>query len=254
MHIKTHRTHQILAKDSLFQLIDAYVPKLEERSIFVITSKVVSLCEGSIVEKKEAESKNDLIRKSADAYLDCEDEAGISSSLLLTIKNNILIPSAGIDESNGDGMYILYPENVQQSASSIWKYLRNRDKIQQLGVLITDSHTTPMRRGVMGIGLGWCGFKPLYNYKGKSDCFGLPLDVTMRNNLDGLAAAAVFCMGEGNEQTPFAVVTDVPQIEFQLQPPTLEEVQEVSLPMNEDLYAPLLQKARWIFKNEHESP
>ncbi len=252
MHIKTYRTHQITTKDSLFQIIDAYVPRLEEQSVFVITSKIISLCEGNIVKKEEVESKEALIQKSADAYLDYKDEVMNPYSIQLTVKNNILIPSAGIDESNGDGVYILYPKNIQQSATSIWEYVRNRDKLRKLGILITDSHTTPMRRGVIGIGLGWCGFKPLYNYIGKPDCFGVPLRVTMRNNLDGLAAAAVFCMGEGNEQTPFAVVTNAPKIEFQLEPPAYAEVQGLSIPMDEDLYAPLLKNARWIFKNQQE--
>ncbi len=78
--------------------------------------------------------------------------------------------------------------------------------------------------------------------------FGTPLRVTMRNNLDGLAAATVFCMGEGNEQTPFAIVTKAPKIEFQQEPPTEAEVQELSIPMNEDLYGPLLKNARWVFQ------
>ncbi|MBX9744738.1 MAG: coenzyme F420-0:L-glutamate ligase [Chlamydiales bacterium] len=251
MHIKTYKTHKITEKDSLFHLIDSYVPKLKERSIFVVTSKIISLCEGSIVEKKEVESKEALIQKSADAYLNSEDQVMNPCSIQLTIKNNILIPSAGIDESNGNGVYILYPKNIQQSAASIWEYVRYRDELQELGVLITDSHPTPMRRGVIGIGLGWCGFRPLYNYIGKPDCFGLPLQVTMRNNLDGLAAATVFCMGEGNEQTPFAVVTNAPKLEFQLEPPVSNEVQGLSIPMDEDLYAPLLKNASWIFKNHH---
>ena len=246
MHIKTYKTHVITPKDSLFQLIDAYLPKLEEQSIFVITTKIISLCEGSIVRKEEVASKEALIQQSADAYLDEET----FHSIQLTIKNNILIPSAGIDESNGNGVYILYPKDIQQSATLIWEYVRQRDNLQELGILITDSHTTPMRRGVMGIGLGWCGFKPLYNYIGKPDCFGTPLRVTMGNNLDSLAAAAVFCMGEANEQTPFAVITDAPKIEFQTQPPTDAEVQGLSIPMDEDLYAPLLKNAPWVFNNQ----
>lgn len=249
MDIKTYKTHKITTKDSLCALINSYVPTLQERSIFVVTSKIVSLCEGSIIEKKEVVSKEALIQQSADAYLESKNQGLNPYCIQLTIKNNILIPSAGIDESNGNGVYILYPKNVQQSATYIWEHLRSRDGLQELGVLITDSHTTPMRRGVIGIGLGWCGFKPLYNYIGKTDCFDLPLRVTMRNNIDGLAAAAVFCMGEGNEQTPFAVATNAPNIEFQLNPPTSAEVEEVSIAMDKDLYAPLLSHAAWIFKN-----
>jgi dihydrofolate synthase / folylpolyglutamate synthase len=246
MHIKTYKTHKITIEDSLIPLIDAYIPQLEEGSIFVITSKIISLCEGNVVKKEEVSSKETLIQKQADAYL---NEASASHSIQLTIKNNILIPSAGIDESNGNGVYVLYPKNIQQSAVAIWEYVRNRDKIQELGVLITDSQVIPMRRGVIGIGLGWCGFKSLYNYIGKLDCFDFPLRLTMKNNLDALSAAAVFCMGEGNEQTPFAVVTNAPKIEFQSTPPTDAEVKEISIPMEEDLYASLLKNAQWIFKN-----
>ncbi|MFI5342715.1 MAG: coenzyme F420-0:L-glutamate ligase [Chlamydiales bacterium] len=253
MYIKTYKTHPITTGDSLTGLIDAYIPQLKERSIFVITSKIVSLCEGSIVEKRDVASKEALIRQSADAYLDEENESIIPSAFQLTIKNKILIPSAGIDESNGNGVFILYPKNIQQSAIAIWEYVRQRDKIQQLGVLITDSHTTPMRRGVIGIGLGWCGFKPLYNYIGKPDCFGNPLRITMANHLDALAAAAVFCMGEGNEQTPFALIADAAKIEFQSAPPTDAEIQELSIPMEEDLYAPLLKNVRWKKINSRQT-
>ncbi|MDR2540089.1 MAG: coenzyme F420-0:L-glutamate ligase [Chlamydiales bacterium] len=251
MHIKTYRTHQITTKDSLVQVIDAYVPKLKEQSILVITSKIISLCEGSIVSKEEIESKKVLVQELADAYLNDENEKTNPYSIQLTIKNHMLIPSACIDESNGNGTYVLCPKNTQQSAIFIWEHIRNRDKIQELGILITDSYPLPMRRGVIGISLGWCGFKPLYNYIGKHDCFGAPLHVTMRNNLDGLAAAAVFCMGEGNEQTPFAVMTNAPKIEFQLEPPVDAEIQERSIPIHEDLYAPLLKNTNWIFKNQH---
>lgn len=250
MQIKTYRTHPITTSDLLPHLINSYVPRLTEKSILVITSKIISLCEGSVVAKDKVDSKEALVRQSADAYLDDADTSKPAHAVQLTIKNNILIPAAGIDESNGNGLYILYPKNIQHSAVAIWEYIRERYKIQKLGVLITDSHTTPMRRGVMGIGLGWCGFKPLYNYIGKPDCFGATLRVTMTNNLDSLAAAAVFCMGEGNEQTPFAVITEAPKIEFQDSPPTADEVEEISIPLEEDLYLPLLKNARWVFRNQ----
>ncbi len=246
MHIKTYKTHPVRVNDSLLTLIDTYLPPAQEKSIFVITSKIISLCEGSVVEKGNFFSKEALVRQSADAYLD--DENKRSHAIQLTIKNKILIPSAGIDESNGNGGYILYPKDIQRSAISIWEHVRKRDNLQDLGVLITDSHTTPMRRGVIGIGLGWCGFKPLYNYIGKPDCFGYTLRVTMSNHLDALAAAAVFCMGEGDEQTPFAMITGDVKVAFQSSPPTDGEIEEISIPMEEDIYAPLLENVRWIFK------
>ncbi len=245
MEINVYKTCAIKPNDSLFAMIDAYIPPIPEGSIVVVTSKIISLCEGCIV-PKESVSKEELVRQSADAYLDLKEPSN-PHSIQITIKNNILIPTAGIDESNGEDVYILYPRDIQASAARIWEYIRARDQINALGVLITDSHTTPMRRGVTGIALGWCGFKPLYSYIGKPDCFGKPLRVTMVNILDALAASAVFCMGEGNEQTPFAIIGNAPKIEFQDRPPVLEEIDELTIPMEEDLYAPLLKNGAWVF-------
>lgn len=247
MQIKTIKTHRITPKESLFQILDTYVPSIQEKEIVMITSKIISLCEGRIVTKNSAVSKETLIKQCADAYLSVQEKDN-PYGIQLTIKNNILIPSAGIDESNGNGWYILYPEDVQKSAVAIWEHLRMRDGIQHIGVVITDSHTTPMRRGVIGIGLGWCGFNPLYSYIGKPDCFGNPLKVTMVNILDALSVSSVFCMGEGDEQTPFSIISHAPKIEFQDRPPTIAEIKEITIPMEEDLYAPLLKQGGWIFK------
>jgi len=231
---------------SLLSLLDDGLPKLTEHSIVAITSKVISLCEGRIIHKSPEVNKKNVIQEEAEAYL--EDEGENPYNISLTIKNNILIPSAGIDESNGENIYILYPENIQASAVKIWNFLRERDHLQNIGVLITDSHTMPLRRGVTGIGLGWCGFKALKSYVGTPDCFGNLLKVTQVNNLDALAAAAVYAMGEGNEQTPFAVIRNLPAIEFQTRPPNQEEITAITIPLEEDLYAPLLRKGKWVLK------
>lgn len=37
-------------------------------------------------------------------------------------------------------------------------------------------------------------------------------------------------------------------IEFQDRPPTFEEIDGFTIPMKEDLYAPLLKQGTWIFK------
>lgn len=248
MNIKTHKTHAILPNESLLAIIDSYLPPLGENTIVVITSKIISLCEGSVVDKSTGISKTTLIRESADAYLKREDHQS-PHEVELTIKNNILIPSAGIDESNGNGFYILYPSNIQKSAKSLWDHLRKRDRVSHLGIIVSDSHSTPLRRGVVGIGLGWCGFSPLYSYIGKPDCFKTPLKMTKVNVLDSLTAAAVFCMGEGNEQTPLATITNAPKVEFLDRSPSKEETEEFCMTMENDLYAPLLKNDRWVFKS-----
>jgi putative folate metabolism gamma-glutamate ligase len=228
---------------SLWALLESCLPRLTEHIVVAITSKIISLCEGRVVQKSPEVDKKKLIQQEADVYLEETEENLYNISL--TIKNRLLIPNAGIDESNGENAYILYPENIQRTATEMWHFLREKHQVKNLGILITDSHTTPLRRGVTGIGLGWCGFSALKNYRGTPDCFGNKLKVTQVNNLDALAAAAVYVMGEGNEQTPFATIQGFSTLEFQQYPPTEAEIKAVSISLEEDLYAPLLTKAKW---------
>ena len=95
-------------------------------------------------------NKDDLIKQEADLLLKTEENL---YNIYLTIKNGLLIPSAGIDESNVDGVYVLYPLDVWHVTERVWRYLLAKHNIETLGVIITDSHTTIMRRGVTGIAL-----------------------------------------------------------------------------------------------------
>lgn len=230
--------------ESLEDVLDQYLSDLNEGDIIAITSKIVSLCQGRAIEQSLI-SKLDLIKQEADSILYAKHNP---YDLYLTIKNNILIPSAGIDESNGNGVYILYPKKVQSVAHTIWQYLRKKFSCMNLGVIITDSHTTPMRRGVTGITLGWCGFEPLYSYINKPDIYGNLMHVTQSNILDALATTAVFVMGEGCEQTPLAVISGAPKISFVSRPPTVQEEKSIAISMTEDLYSPLLMAAKWVVK------
>lgn len=247
MHIEVIKTHRIQCGESINLILDHYIPALEEQSILAISSKIISISQGRVVAKSEHD-KETLVRQEADAVI---DSAYQNYGVYLTIKNNRLIPSAGIDESNGDGVYILYPRNIQEIAFSLWTDLRKKHAIEHLGIIITDSHVTPLRRGVIGIALGWCGFEALYSYIGKLDIYGQPLRVTQINLLDALATSAVLMMGEGCEQTPLALIRNAPKLNFLLRPPTSQEEQDISIPMHEDLYAPLFMEL-WRTNKELE--
>lgn len=238
MHVQAIRTHRISWGESLNDILDVYVTSLEERSVLAITSKLVSVCQNRRVSPSDT-NKKQLIQQEADAILD------ITSPYPLTIKHNRLIPSAGIDESNADGHYILYPENIQTTLVNAWQHLRMHHKVKELGVIMTDSSTLPLRQGVVGIGLGWCGFEPLYNYVGQPDMDGRPLAVTSINLLDAIAATAVWCMGEGAEQTPLAIIQSPPFVSFLNRPPFPEEEDQVCINAKDDLYAPLLKNFKY---------
>lgn len=242
MQVKAIKTHRIEPNQSLDEILHQYITDVVEEDLIVITSKIISICQGRIVNKDQI-SKYDLIRQEAELILETKQNP---YHLYLTIKNGILIPSAGIDESNVNNVYVLYPKNIQETAINIWQSFRAKYHIKKLGVLITDSHTTIMRTGVTGIALGWCGFSPLYSYINKPDIYGKKLRVTQVNILDSLATAAVFVMGEGNEQTPLAVIKEAPKINFLDRPPTAQEEKSITISIEEDLYAPLLLSGNWL--------
>ncbi len=63
--------------------------------------------------------------------------------------------------------------------------------------------------------------------------------------LDGLAASAVLLMGEGCEQTTIAVLSDIPFVKFYDRNPTEEELSELKIAIEDDVYAPLLKGVKW---------
>lgn len=225
----------------LIELLDAHLPAVGERSVLAITSKVVALCEGRAIPVGEIE-KAALVRREAERYLPPETSR---YGITLTIKRNVLIPSAGIDESNAAGHYVLWPADPQRTANEVRAYLTRRFSLAEVGVVITDSKTTPLRWGVTGVGIAHSGFAALNNYVGRPDLFGKPLAVTRVNVMDGLAGAAVLVMGEGSEGTPLALIDDLPFVTFQPRDPTDDELRSLHIGLEEDLYAPLLTSVDW---------
>jgi putative folate metabolism gamma-glutamate ligase len=226
---------------TLTDVLDSAISSLQERSVLVITSKIVSICEGRVV-KIGTQEKDALIRKEADLYI---PPTKSKYDITLTITRNTLIPTAGIDESNGNDYYILWPVDPYRTAKEIRAYLAKRFSLSEVGVLITDSRTSPLRWGTMGVALAYAGFDALNNYIGTPDIFGRKLKVTKANVADGLSAAAVAAMGEGDEQTPLAVITDCNFVHFKENAPSDEDLKDIAIDPSEDLYGPLIQSAPW---------
>lgn len=244
MQVKAIKTRKIIAGDELFRVLDQSLPKLEEDSILAVTSKVISICEGRICHIRDESEKDKIVKEEADQYLPEKNPYGF----YLTIKNGILIPNAGIDESNGNGSLILWPENSWKSARKIRNYIAKKFDLKNLGVIITDSKTTPLRWGTTGIALAFAGFQGLNDYIGKPDIFGRKLNSTKANVADGLAAAAVAVMGEGDEQTPMAIITDTANVNFQNNSPSEKGIRDQRIDLADDLYSGLLEKAKWVNK------
>lgn len=244
MEIIPIKTKPVRVGDDLYEIFDQYLPTLEEQTILVVTSKIVSICEGTVIKNDGAVDKHDLIKQEADSYLDVP--LSQTYGVTITIKNNKLVANAGIDESNGNGYFILWPRDSFKSATIIWKYLRKKHNLTNLAIIISDSHVIPLQWGTRGRALAWCGLEPLKNYIGTPDIFGKHLHATKASVVDGLAAAAVAVMGEGSEQTPLAFIKDVPFVTFQDRPPTTEDIETLTIKPADDIYAPLLTSVQWV--------
>ena len=231
--IKTDRVYP--KKESILAFIDRSLPSMDEHSILVITSKVVALCEGRFVSKGSGLNEDEVAAE-ADYYLP-KDESPYG--VPLTIRDNAFIARAGIDGSNTDGVYSLLPLDSYRTAHETRNHLMQRFGLKHVGVIITDSHSTPLRRGVTGVAIGWQGFVGLKAYNNTPDVFGHRF-TTHANVVDALATAAVLAMGEGAEQTPLAMISDIPFVEFKSNSPTTAELAFFKPSLKDDLFAPLL--------------
>lgn len=241
MKISPVRTDVVTSgKFDIVGLLDIYLDRVVDGSILAVTSKVVSLCENRVV-SLSSNNKRDLVKQESQFFLAETDDYGFH----FTITKDTLIPSAGIDESNGAGDYVLWPSSPQASANLIRRHLQDRFDIRRVGTLITDSTCTPLRRGTVGVCLAHSGFEAVNDYVGTSDLFGRPFRVSQANVAGGLAAAAVVAMGEGAESTPLCVIEDVPFVKFQDRDPSEAELDQTRIPVQMDLFAPFLTAVAW---------
>ncbi|HEX2792174.1 MAG TPA: coenzyme F420-0:L-glutamate ligase [Candidatus Paceibacterota bacterium] len=212
MHVIGIRTRPLIApKDSLLDAIRASKLSLKEGDIVALSSKVVSIDEGRTL-PLEAMEKEALIQQEADWYLKAPKSSRYRTRY--TINEGAMAGSAGIDESNGSGHYVLYPKDPFRSAKRLRAWLRKEYGISSLAVIITDSMSMPLRRGAIGFALSWDGIDPLRDYRNTPDIFGRLIRVEMANLIDALAAAAVLEMGEGDERIPIAVIRGAKHIDL----------------------------------------
>ena len=198
-----------------------------------VTSKIVAIHQGRCVPVEGVEKK-DLIMQEADKRIISDTIPGRDT--YLTLVNGILLPTAGIDQSNANDHYILRPNDLATISQQIHAYFCKRFAIKNLGVILTDSTTRLLKRGVVGIAMYSRGILPLLDKRGQKDIFGRDLKVTQINVVDALAAPAVYLMGECDELQPVAIARGVAGLEF-----TSEDLfPKLQIAPEKDLYRPLL--------------
>lgn len=218
------RTRLIKPGDNVIKVILGAVEgqglTIEDGDILAIASKVVATIQGRMVKLssvKPSEGAEELARKynmdSRHVELvlkEAEEIYGGVSGSLLTLKDGVLIPNAGINHKNvPEGNVILWPEKPQKTAENIRREVL--EKIgKQVGVLIIDSRVTPLRMGTVGVAIGIAGFEPIRDFRTKKDLYGNPLLITRHAVADDIASAAHLIMGEASERMPIVLVRNTP--------------------------------------------
>ncbi len=191
---------------------------LQNGDVLAISSKYVAISEGRIIKL------NDILVTAEGAALaeryqmnpiiaqlvvqEADHVFGGIPGFLLTFKDGILSPNAGIDRSNIPGGYaVLFSSDPYASAAKLREAVQSRLAVE-IGLILTDSWLIPGRLGTSGIALATAGFSPVQDERGKLDLFGNPLIVTRRGIADTICAAAELVMGERDEATPFVIVRD----------------------------------------------
>lgn len=219
-------------QDNLYEVLDSYLPPLCAGDVILVSSKVVAIHQGRTT-KIGTTSKTELVETSADFIIHRD-----YSSVPLTVAHNTFLGAAGIDESNGDGYYILLPEHIFEFAKELHEYLCEKYALTELGVVITDSHSGPFRYGATGVALAWWGIEPMEDHRGRTDLFGREIQYERSNLVDGLAAGATVVSGEVDECIPVVIAREVPRLRF-----TKENTRDKLLvPYKEDLFRVMFEK------------
>ena len=232
MKIQTIKTRIFKPKEKLLPFITSRLPSIKEKTILVVTSKIVALAEGRLVKKIDENTKLEIIKRESDFVLP-------TKYVYLTIKDGQIMANAGVDESNANGQIIMLPKDSFKTTRLIRNYFKKKYKLKNFGVIITDSRCLPLRAGTTGMAIGYAGFKGLKDYRRRLDIFGRPFKYSRVDIADSLATAAVLCMGEGDEKQPIAIITSAP-VEYS----NRINKNELKINIKEDMYGPIFKILR----------
>jgi len=221
---------EIKAGDNLAEIIWKSLNEsglsLQDDDVLVVAQKVVSKAENviiaidSVVPSSEALRMADVVGKDPrlmEIILRESREVLRASTDRLIVENRqgLICANGGVDRSNvsqQDGPRVsLLPEDSDASAEGIRRRLGELSG-KDAGIIISDSHGRPFRRGCVGVAIGVSGLTPLWDRRGQADLFGRKLASTEVALADLMASAALLAMGEADEGTPVVLVRGAPRL------------------------------------------
>ncbi len=191
--------------DDLAGAVAAAAPWLHDDDVVVVTSKVLSKCEGRMVDAPTDPELRDALRRK---LIDGEAVRVLARKGRTLITENALglvQAAAGVDGSNVDsGELALLPIDPDGSALRLMQELRKRLDVR-VGVVVTDTMGRAWRTGQTDVAIGAAGLTVLHAYAGEHDQHGNELIVTEIAVADEIAAAADLVKGKLTG-VPIAVV------------------------------------------------
>jgi coenzyme F420-0:L-glutamate ligase/coenzyme F420-1:gamma-L-glutamate ligase len=182
--------------DDLSAAIAAAAPWLRDGDIMVVTSKVVSKCEGRLVPAPQDPQERDRLRRKL-----VDDEAvrvlaRKGRTLITENRLGLVQAAAGVDGSNVDRDELaLLPVDPDASAAALRTGLRQRLGVE-VAVVVTDTMGRAWRNGQIDAAVGAAGLAVLHSYSGTVDRHGNELLVTEVAVADEIAAAGDLVKGK----------------------------------------------------------
>ncbi|MEX1280186.1 MAG: coenzyme F420-0:L-glutamate ligase [Acidimicrobiia bacterium] len=180
-------------------------PGLEFGDVVVVTHKVVSKAEGSVVDLGDAgrDAHRALVESEATSILRRRGDLVIART-----RHGFICANAGVDRSNVEpGRAVLLPRDPDRSAHRLRRRLVGRFETD-VAVIVSDTFGRPWRRGLVDVAIGMSGLAAVDDHRGRTDTHGNVLEVTEVAVADELAAAADLVMGKASG-IPAAIVRGV---------------------------------------------
>lgn len=182
--------------DDLGAAIAGAAPWLRDDDVLVVTSKVLSKCEGRIVPAPNDPEERDTLRRK---LIDSEAVRVLARKGRTLITENaigLVQAAAGVDGSNvGATELALLPVDPDGSAAALRSRLAEALGVR-VGVIVTDTMGRAWRNGQTDVAIGAAGLTVLHGYTGAHDVHGNELMVTEVAVADEIAAAADLVKGK----------------------------------------------------------
>jgi coenzyme F420-0:L-glutamate ligase/coenzyme F420-1:gamma-L-glutamate ligase len=196
--------------DDLAAALAAAAPWLADGDVVVVTSKVVSKVEGSMVLLVPGADREEA-RQQAIATETVRVVARRGPLTIGETRHGWVVAAAGIDASNvrSDALLLL-PADADASAAALRVGLRAALGIE-VGVVVSDTFGRTWRDGLTDVAIGAAGIGSLVDHRGAVDVHGNQLATTQVALVDELAAAADLVKGK-LAGVPVAVVRGLPLV------------------------------------------